>query len=144
MAWCSGSASCITHMLRRSHRNGTLFHFFHLAHFLGDQNDGDDKCDAVRRRACKQDPIQPEEQRKDQNKRDQEDDLACHGEHEPFDRFSDGGEKVRGNKLYAVYDHHKEKDPHEADRKCEVCRFSGPEQGNDLTGEELEEDETDG
>lgn len=69
-------------------------HFFHSAHLSPDQKDGYEERRGVGRRSGKGDSVDPQEQRKDQYKRDQEEDLSCHGEQKSFQWFSDGGKKL--------------------------------------------------
>ena len=103
-------------------------HFFHSAHLSPDQKDGYEERRGVGRRSGKGDSVDPQEQRKDQYKRDQEEDLSCHGEQKSFQWFSNGGKEVGGDHLDSIYEDHEQENAHKADRKFIIKRVAASEQ----------------
>ena len=84
-----------------------------MTKFSPDKDDRYRECDKIRNRPGKQNAVDAEEQRQDQDQRDQEKDLSCQRQQKSFQSFADRREEIGRQKLNTVDNGHEQEDAHE-------------------------------
>ena len=121
-----------------------MFKAAHTAEFQSDHDHRCDKRNTVSHRRSEHNAVDAEKQRKDQDERNQENDLTGHREKDTFDRFSDGGKKVGRDELASVDNNHHQENAHKFFGKFKIQLVAAAEQADDLMREKLKQYKADG
>lgn len=112
-----------------------------FTHFPDQEVNADNRCSRICYGSGIHYAVDSQEDREDDKKRKQENNLSGKGHEYTQYGFPNGGEEIGSNRLYAIYKSQKQKDPEIPFRKFKIGLASVSKDGNNLPWEKLKAEE---